>query len=95
MRQIKTNIKSNSKEFRLNYDNYIDLLITHKSMVEQVYNGARTDAVEKYISRGKLLARQRIDLLVDEQTPFRMLALSQVLVLFMELRRLLWQTMLQ
>ena len=75
MRQIKTNIKSNSKELRLNYDNYIDLLITHKSIVEEVYNGARVDAVDKYVSRGKLLARQRINLLVDENTPFLELSL--------------------
>jgi acetyl-CoA carboxylase carboxyltransferase component len=75
MRRIKTSIKSNSKEFRLNYENYVDLLITHKSIVEQVYNGARADAVEKYLSRGKLLARQRINLLVDENTPFLELSL--------------------
>lgn len=75
MRRIKTNIKSNSKEFRLNYENYVDLLINHKSIVEQVYNGARTDAVDKYLSRGKLLARQRINLLVDENTPFLELSL--------------------
>ncbi|HEY4787677.1 MAG TPA: carboxyl transferase domain-containing protein [Bacteroidales bacterium] len=75
MRQIKTNIKSHLKEFKINYDNYIDLLISHKSIVERIYNGARPDAVEKYINRGKLLARQRINLLVDEGTPFLELSL--------------------
>jgi 3-methylcrotonyl-CoA carboxylase beta subunit len=75
MRQIKTNIKSVSKELRLNYENYIDLLINHKSIVEQVHNGARQDAVDKYVSRDKLLARQRINLLVDEGTPFLELSL--------------------
>lgn len=75
MRQIKTNIKSGSKESRLNFNNYIDLLIAHKSNVDEVYKGARPDAVDKYLSRGKLLARQRINLLVDEHTPFLELSL--------------------
>lgn len=75
MRQIKTNITSGSKESKLNYSHYIDLLITHKSNVDKVYKGTRPDAIDKYLSRGKLLARQRIDLLVDEHTPFLELSL--------------------
>lgn len=75
MRQIKTYIKSGSQHHKANYEKYIDLLITHKSIVERVYRGTRPDALEKYLSKGKLTARQRINLLVDENTPFLELSL--------------------
>jgi 3-methylcrotonyl-CoA carboxylase beta subunit len=75
MRQLKTSVVTNSKEFIKNRTNYTDLLYQYHMVVDKVYNGARPDAVEKYLSKGKLLARQRINLLIDANTPFLELSL--------------------
>ena len=46
------------------------LLKEFKKVLSDVRNGASPKAVEKHKSRGKLLARERIDLLVDPNTVF-------------------------
>lgn len=46
------------------------MLSTFRSRLKAVRNGAPVQAVKKHKERGKLLARERIDLLVDANTPF-------------------------
>lgn len=41
-----------------------------KEITEQVVKGGSEKAVKKHISAGKLLARERINLLLDKQTAF-------------------------
>ena len=73
--QIKSTIDINNKEYNLNKDCFLQLLTDHKKLVDNLIHGTRPETVEKHKSRGKLLARQRIDLLVDENTPFVELSL--------------------
>lgn len=45
-----------------------------KNVTENVLNGGGPDAIKRHTSKGKLLARQRIDLLLDKGSPFLELA---------------------
>lgn len=72
---MTANIKQNAKqlhtaEFQENTRNYSEVLKAFREKLAEVsFHGPET-AVEKHRSRGKLLARERINLLVDQQTPF-------------------------
>lgn len=55
---------------------YEDLVRQLKERIALVKQGGSPDAVEKHRSRGKLLARERIERLIDPDTPF--LELSQL-----------------
>jgi 3-methylcrotonyl-CoA carboxylase beta subunit len=75
MSEISTRLKRDSEEYKANFSNYQLIIENYRKTVEKIYHGARSDAVEKHTSRGKLLARQRINLLIDENTPFLELSL--------------------
>lgn len=47
-----------------------DLVNELRKKTENVLTGGGTDAITRHTSKGKLLARQRIDLLVDKGSPF-------------------------
>lgn len=66
----KPGIPDNSPDFRNNYSDYQKILEYFRANLEKVSSHGSTDAKEKHISRGKLLARDRINLLLDEKTPF-------------------------
>lgn len=70
MNIIPTNADTNSREFAQNHRHYSDILTEHRRIMEGVSQGGPDHAIEKHRSRGKLLARERIDLLVDPGTPF-------------------------
>ncbi len=55
---------------RDNFRNYIEVLKTFRENLSFVTAHGPEAAVEKHRSRGKLLARERINLLLDPQTPF-------------------------
>ena len=57
-------------EFEQNITNYHQLLETFEKRLSQVTSHGPEAAKEKHRSRGKLLARERINLLVDQNTPF-------------------------
>ncbi len=57
-------------EFAENSGNYMGILKTFREKLAGVSSHGSEPAVEKHRSRGKLLARERINLLVDRQTPF-------------------------
>ncbi len=70
MYTIPTHADTSSKEYKDNKRNYEGILERHRSIMEVVMRGGPKQAIEKHRSRAKLLARERIDLLIDPGTPF-------------------------
>lgn len=70
MGEIKNSNFVTSSEYHLNREQYQKIIDNYKSILGSVVGGASAEAIEKHVSKGKLLARQRINLLVDENTPF-------------------------
>lgn len=70
MYRIESKLKINESNFRENRRNFETLLQKYREITADVYNGASPKAVEKHTSRGKLLARERVELLIDPGTPF-------------------------
>lgn len=75
MRLIGKKISNRTSDFDINYNNYKKLLGEFEKVKNSVYWGSKQEALEKHVSRGKYTARQRIDLLIDSQTPFLELSL--------------------
>ncbi len=70
MYRIKSQIDTKSESFKSNVAAYSELLSEFKTRLNETVHGASEKAVTKHKKRGKLLARERINLLVDEGTPF-------------------------
>ncbi|MEX0599594.1 MAG: carboxyl transferase domain-containing protein [Rhodothermales bacterium] len=56
-------------------DAYLDLLALRRERVERIREGGGLERVEREHDRGKLTARERIDVLVDDDAPFHELGL--------------------
>ncbi|HZR44827.1 MAG TPA: carboxyl transferase domain-containing protein [Ktedonobacteraceae bacterium] len=67
---IETHIDRNSAEFQENNAYFLQLIDQLTQRVEQVQQGGGADAIAKHRKRDKLLARERIQLLCDPDTPF-------------------------
>ena len=76
MSKIKTRINVRSEDFIASRKSMEALVKDLKQRFEEVYVGGSTSARAKHLARGKLLARERIDLLLDDGAPF--LELSQL-----------------
>jgi acetyl-CoA carboxylase carboxyltransferase component len=70
MFRIESKVNTAGPEFRLNREAYQLLLDTYRGRIATVRQGGPEQAVKRHKERGKLLARERIDLLVDRNTPF-------------------------
>lgn len=70
LQALTSKINTHSREFRNHVKEYLTVLTEYKNRLEVVYEGGSPEAVKKHHSRGKLLARERIDLLLDPNTPF-------------------------
>jgi acetyl-CoA carboxylase carboxyltransferase component len=70
MFRIESKIDLKSPEFSRNREAYMALLNEFRKTLESIHDGAPAQAVARHKERGKLLARERIDLLVDKNTPF-------------------------
>ncbi len=70
MFRIESRINPSGKEFRQNREAYRKLMDTYRERLAAVRQGGPEPAVRRHKERGKLLARERIDLLVDRNTPF-------------------------
>ena len=70
MYRIKSQIDTQSEGFVSNRQQYQELLTEFRGRLKATINGASPRAVEKHQKRGKLLARDRINLLVDPGTAF-------------------------
>lgn len=70
MYKLETKINTNSEEFKRNKEAYLSLLEEYRKILQAHTGGGSKKAIAKHKERGKLLARERIDLLVDSNTPF-------------------------
>ncbi len=70
MEILETNIDVAAPSFRANAAHYVALVADLRARHAQVKLGGGAEAVKKHHSRGKRLARERIDALLDPQTPF-------------------------
>jgi len=67
---IETRINRSSPEFQENTSYFQQLLDQLQANIQQIQQGGGQDAIEKHRKRNKLLARERIQLLCDPDTPF-------------------------
>src|ERR1700722_3792196 len=70
MTQLQSRLSSVSPEFSANAGAYHALLETLRERHRQVLAGGGSRLAERHHKRGKILARERIDLLVDPLSPF-------------------------
>ena len=70
MYKLETKLNVNSEEFKKNKEAFLKVLNQYKETLREVKKGGPPASVQKHKERGKLLARERIDLLLDHNTPF-------------------------
>lgn len=75
MNQIKSAINTNGEDFQKNESHMQTLIDDLQQKAQQIALGGHEKARDKHKARGKLLARERIDALLDANSPF--LELSQ------------------
>jgi len=70
MTVLETHVRRDSAEFKQNESAYQSLLGTLRDRLRVVQAGGGSEAEARHRSRNKLLARERIDLLLDPGSPF-------------------------
>lgn len=70
VQRLNSSIDVHSEVFRLRKDAYLRLMEEYRGILQQNTKGGSDDSIQKHHVRGKLLARERIDLLLDPNTPF-------------------------
>jgi 3-methylcrotonyl-CoA carboxylase beta subunit len=66
--KIKSNLQTGSQDYKNNRKAFKPILQNYRSLLKNVQQGG--GAIERHKERGKLLARERINLLLDSNTPF-------------------------
>jgi len=62
--------KIKQTDFKENQNQYAEVLADFRAKLSAVSSHGPATTIEKHRSRGKLLARERINLLLDQNTPF-------------------------
>ncbi len=70
MEKIQSNIDTNSEEFRKNKVEFLKSREAYRQKLAWLLEAAGLENIERHNSRGKLLARQRIEALIDPGSPF-------------------------
>lgn len=70
MYRLETKLDPNSESFKENKKEFLKILNKYKDELKRVQTSVPEKIIEKHKSRGKLLARERINMLVDPNTPF-------------------------
>ncbi len=70
MQVLKSNIRTDSSEFKQNEKNFLALMVQYREAMAASMNGGDAAAIAKHKKRDKLPARERINLLIDKNTPF-------------------------
>lgn len=70
MYRIESKINIHSPEYVANLQAYDRMMQQYRSTLKSVVNGSPASLVKRHKERGKLLARERIDQLLDTNTPF-------------------------
>ena len=66
----RVTVETSSAEFKTNRDHNLALVSDLRERLAKVREGGGEEAVRRHLARGKLLARDRIDCLVDPGSPF-------------------------
>jgi 3-methylcrotonyl-CoA carboxylase beta subunit len=67
---LNSQVNARSASFESNREAMLNQLDTLKSLAADIYEGGGKTAQDRHLARGKLLPRQRIDLLLDPGSPF-------------------------
>uniref|UniRef100_A0A1A9WNW0 Probable methylcrotonoyl-CoA carboxylase beta chain, mitochondrial n=1 Tax=Glossina brevipalpis TaxID=37001 RepID=A0A1A9WNW0_9MUSC len=67
---LPTSVDTNSDEFKENATEMSKLIIELRDITKQVLSGGGDKAIERHTSRGKLLARERVNKLLDKGSAF-------------------------
>src|SRR3954470_17905172 len=70
MPQLESKINPRSEDFKQNSDSMRQLVDDLKAKIAKIALGGGDDAREKHVARGKLLPRDRVQMLLDPGTPF-------------------------
>ncbi len=70
MESLKSEINTKSEDFKSDTENYLRLLNDYKQILRSVLKGGQKEALKKHQARNKLHVRDRINLLLDADTPF-------------------------
>jgi acetyl-CoA carboxylase carboxyltransferase component len=70
MQVLRTRIDTRSEEYQANRAAMLGKLAEFEALQEQARQGGGAAYVQRHRDRGKMLARERIELLVDPDTPF-------------------------
>lgn len=70
MFKIESKVNPESEAFRQQQEKYQLILTEYRKKLRAVLHERSAGSVEKHVSRGKLLVRDRINLLIDPNTPF-------------------------
>jgi len=68
--QIESQIDTTSSAFKKKQEDYQKIVKRYTKILNSIHDGYAKEAIRKHKERGKLLARERIDLLLDPNTPF-------------------------
>ena len=67
---LESSIDTSSKEYQENYKNYEALVKDFKDKIAIAQKGGGDEKIKIHKSRKKMLARERIDAVLDPDTPF-------------------------
>ena len=70
MEVIESEIDTGSKSFQENYEHYEKLVKDLREKIKTAQQGGGEEKIKLHRSRNKMLARERIDALIDPDTPF-------------------------
>ncbi len=70
MSHIQSSVNTRSETFQDNQNHYETLLKRLRDNLQEAATGIREKLIERHRARGKMLARERIDRLIDPHTPF-------------------------
>jgi acetyl-CoA carboxylase carboxyltransferase component len=70
LQPLKSQTEAGKSEFEARLRHHEELLTAYRSALSEVTKGGPEKARQKHTSRGKLLVRDRINLLLDPNTPF-------------------------
>jgi len=70
MPTLKSSVQTNSPEFKANQAHHLALAADLKKRLDEAQQGGGAEARERHTKRGKLLARDRINALLDPGTDF-------------------------
>jgi 3-methylcrotonyl-CoA carboxylase beta subunit len=72
MRQIVSHIDTSSEQFAINFEANVNDTLTLRERQQYAIDGGtgRDRSIERHLSRGKIMVRDRIDMVIDEGTAF-------------------------